>query len=549
MAFLNRLDAKLGRLLRWCDGNMPLVLGFLFAATVCVRYGMALTAWDFLGFPFQRYDPYMYVVKGMEIAAGDWAPIRTHSLGWPVVLGGVFRLWHGSSIFENLTIASFVAIIFSALSFFPLMYIGRKVDGNPRTVVVLAVLFLSSFFLTVPENDSIAMADPLFIFIFLVSICFLYAARTRPLMAFACGALAAMAYFVKPVGIFIVPVACLTFLAWHRHKLKKALHACVLLLSSFVAVSTSFLWQRYAYFGSLFSYGENSKYFADTYTDAWGEVVSAPSFFGYMGTHGIFDYADKFLIGGACFVMAAFLAMAAPYIFGWLRNSVHGAEKINNSAYPLFIICLVWFAGLIPVFHIYNNPRHLLPVVIISLIFAAVGFRHIAEDAHFKNIAYAGIIAFAVLFLFLSFASLVFFSKDKKIAMRDGAVWARHIAPFLKGNIAMGNGSDIVMTQYADSRVGGRGMLDMYAPRSGVYMRYPGKFDTVEALRPWLKSADIDYVVFDDVVKESFPFAPDKHLSIYTGVDFPPYLVPFYSNYESNSQWKIRVFKVIRALL
>ncbi len=546
---MSRLDRFFGRIFAWCEKNPVFVIVIFFAVTLAIRYSLAFLAWRFLHFPFQRYDPYMYTVKGMEIAVGDWSPIRTHGLGWSAVLGAVFRVWHGSSILENLAIASFVAAVFSALSFFPLMYIGKKVDGNPRTLALLAVLFLSSFFLTVPENDSIAMADPLFVFLFLVSVCFLYSARTRLAMAFACGAVAAIAYFTKPVGIFTVPLACATFFLWHCRQWGDALRKCALFVSSFALVSAPFLWQRHAYFGSFFDYGENSKYFADTYAGAWGEAVSAPSFLGYMGTHGMLDYANKFLIGGVCFVAAAFLAMTAPYILSWVKNAAHGAEKGTGAAYPLFVGCAVWFVGLIPVFHIYGNPRHLLPAVALSLVLAATGFRRFADATRLKNVAYAGISLFAALFLFLSFASLVFFSKDKKVAMRDGAVWARHLAPLLKGNVAIGNGSDILMMQYPDSRVGGKGMLDMYAPQSGVAVRYPGMFSAVEAFRPWLKTGDIDYVVFDDVVKESFPFAPDKYLSIYTGTDFPPYLVPFYSNYESNSQWKVRVFSVNKDLL
>src|SRR3989344_7760739 len=177
MAFMTRAEHFFGGLLARCERHPALTTAFFFAFTLAVRYGFAFAAWGFFGFPFQRYDPYMYVVKGLEIAAGDFSPIRTHGLGWPVVLGAVFRFWHGSSVFENLAISSTVATFFSALALFPLLYLMKKIDTHPRTFFLLLVLFSTSFLLTLPENDSIAMADPLFTFLFLVSLCFLYAAR------------------------------------------------------------------------------------------------------------------------------------------------------------------------------------------------------------------------------------------------------------------------------------------------------------------------------------------------------------------------------------
>lgn len=548
MAVMDYMERFFGRLFSWCERNLLLVTVFFFALTAAIRCGFAFTAWRFFGFPYQRYDPYMYVVKGMEIVAGDWSPVRTHGLGWPAVLGGIFRIWHGSSAFENLVIASIVAALLSALSLLPFLYIGKKIDAHPHAYLLSLVLFSSSFLLTLPENDSIAMADPLFVLLFLISLCFLYGSRRRqPLLAMG-GAVAGLAYFVKPVGLFIVPVIVLSYWLWTEDKWRAA-RGIVLFICVFAAVSAPFLLARHAVFGSFFSYGENSKYFSDTYTDAWGEAVSPVSFITYLATHGMGDYIDKFVIGGFLFVFGMFLSAMTPYFFGFLHYSSREAGVFNDRLYPLWIACVVWIVGLTPVFHIYGNPRHLLPLIPLCILMGAVGLRHLAGGMHRPAIAYAGIIVFSFIFLIVPFSITVFFSKEKHVIMRDGAIWARELAPLLAGNVAIGNGSDILMMQYPDSRVGGRGMLDMYAPQSHVAVRYPGKFDRVEDFRAWLKSADIAYVVFDDVVKESFAFAPDKYLSIYTGVDFPPYLVPFYSNYEGNSQWKVRVFRVNRQLL
>lgn len=545
---MNRLDAFLGRLFAWCARNPVPVLAFFFVLSLCMRYVLAFSAWRFLGFPFQRYDPYLYTVKGLEIAAGDWSPLAAHGIGWPAVLGGVFSLWRGSSIFENMAIASFVAVFFSAAALFPLMAIARRAGADAYALLMLAALFASSFFLALPENDSIAMADPLFIFLFLSALAFLYMARVRPALLAAAGVVASAAYWTKPVGIFIVPVIALSYWFWERDR-RKAVVGIALFAFFFVAASAPFLAARHAAFGSFFDYAENSKYFADTYTDAWGEAVPRVPFTEYVATHGIPAVTDKFLIGGLLFVIGMLLATVLPYFFGWLRFVAHEDGFADDRLYPLWIACAVWIAGLVPVFHIYSNPRHVIILTPVCLVVGALGFERLARGMRLQNVARAGMAVAASVFLVASFSMLVFFSKDKKIAMRDGAVWARELAPLLSGNVAMGNGSDILMMQYPDARAGGGGMLSMRAPLSGVAVRYPGKFGSMEALRPWLRAADIGYVVLDDAVKESFSFAPDKYLSIYTGVDFPPYLRQIYSNYESNSQWKVRVFVVDKKLL
>ena len=108
----------------------------------------------------------------------------------------------------------------------------------------------------------------------------------------------------------------------------------------------------------------------------------------------------------------------------------------------------------------------------------------------------------------------------------------------------MGHGSDIFMSFFPDARAGGNGLMSMTAPQSGRKIAYPGKVADLDELRSWLKKRDIDYVILDSVKKRGFAFAPEKYLSIYTGTSFPAYLKEVYSNYETDSQWKVRAFKV-----
>ncbi len=539
----------LKNILNRAERSIGLTIFFFFALTLLVRYFFPFLFWHLTNFPFQRSDPYIYVLKGLEIAHGDWSPIRTHAIGWPLLLAGLFRLVPHVSIFENLVSASLLASALSALSIFPLIYIIKHVDPSPRTHILTMAFFCFAFPLTIIEHSgAIAMSEPLFILLFLISIALLYAAQERPAMLLASTGVAGLAYWVRPNGVFILPVILISYWLWERKKGKRCLAYIAAAIAVFWAIATPFLLQRAVWFGSAFYYGENSKYFSDTYTDAWGSAVPAVPFGTYISTHTVTDYADKFALGGLVLLLTTIFLNTLPYL---LMVTCNVAERgyANKKIYPLYIAFFVWIVGLVPVFHIYYNPRHIMPLIPLFIVLAAHEFNELITKKERRDALMCAGIATAAFFMIGIFSFFLFTSKDRNVQTRDGALWANWLSVRLKGKIAIGNGSDILTMQLPDARIGGRGMFDVIAPHTGLETAYPGKFDDIDSLRPWLKKNAVDYLVLDGVVKTSYAFAPDKYLSIYTGETFPPYLQQVYSNYETNSQWKVRVFSVDRKKL
>lgn len=530
------------RLFTWTE-RRPITASLIaFLVALFIRYTIAIGVWHLIGFPFQRYDPYLYTLKGLEIASGDFSPVRTHAIGWPLALGTLFSFIRGSSIFENLASASLLSVFLNAACVFPFLYLVRRITPSPRIAFIAAGFFIFAFSIILPENDSIAMSEPLFLFLFLSSLAFLYAARQSPLLLHASTAAAAGAYWTRPNGILLLPIILFIYRLWSGGG-TKVYGRMALTMLIFFLLSFPFLYQRYAYFGSGFDYGENGHFFANTYTDAWGAAIPTPSLFDYLSTHSLYDWFFKFGVGGIGLIAVAFFIYLIPHIIGFVFQA-NAPDADRRRLWPLWIACGVWAMGLIPVFHIYYNPRHILPLIPPFFIVSAIGFDALISTHARRNALAAVIVSIQALSLVIYVAIYIFVSQDKYIAMRDGFAWARELAPRLSGAVAIGNGSDILMMMRPDTRVGGHGLLDMEAPRSDTSTAYPGKFDSLDSLTPWLKHHNIRYIIFDDMVKRQFLFAPDKYLSIYTGTDFPYYLREEYSNYDTNSQWKVRAFRI-----
>lgn len=513
-----------------------------FFVALLVRYTIAFGIWHLIGFPFQRYDPYIYTLKGLEIASGDFSPIRTHAIGWPLALGALFSFVRASSIFENLALSSLFAVFLNAACVLPFLYLAWKVAPTARAATIAAGFFIFAFNLILPENDSIAMSEPLFLLLFLSSLAFLHAARQRPVFLNASAAAAAAAYWVRPNGILLLPIILAIYCLWsgNRAQTYARMVAAALL---FAALSLPFLYQRQSYFGSAFDYRENSRFFAETYTDAWGAAIAPQSFGMYLSTRTPEDLFRKFGIGGIGLVAVAFFVYLLPHIAG-MAFQASAPDTDRRRLWPLWIACGIWAVGLIPVFHIYYNPRHILPLIPPMLIVSAIGFDALIGTRPRGNGLAGAVVAMQALSLIIYAAVYIFVSQDKYVAMRDGFAWARELAPRLTGTVAMGNGSDILMMMRPDTRIGGRGMMDMVASASRAAVVYPGKFNSLPELMPWLEESGVSHIVLDDMVKRQFLFAPDKYLSIYTGTDFPYYLREEYSNYDTNSQWKVRSFRI-----
>ena len=518
----------------------------LFLIALVIRLTIVLVVYDLLTAPIQRYDSYIYTLKALEITKGDWSPIRTHSVGWPAFLAAFFYFWQSSSIFENFLYAIIITTIVSSALIFPLAYLSGRLLYLKRNILLVLLSFIFTYSLIIPEGTLIILSEPLFSFLFLLALCFIFKARDQSGFIFLAAAISALAYFVRPTGLFLLPILLISYWLLTKHWLRLRILYSVFIIIIFFVVALPFLYQRHLYFGSAFDYGGNSEYFIENYTSAWGDVFPKTSFFNYLNQHSLTDWFKKFVVAGFFLALTYFFYSILPLIFffiiGW------STSKDNRLWLITKIIFVVWFIGLIPVFSIYYLPRHFFPVLPLALIMAVAGFRQLVGNRENHYRLDSAFIIYQIIILFLSTSILIWamktLAKDISLNRRDALVWAQWAAVNVKGKVAVGDGSDILMMNLSDARIGGRGMMDMIAPQSGLSTIYPGKVEQLDDLREWFREKEVTHLLLDDERWSPVFFLPSKHLKIYTGEDIPDYFKEIYSNYQTNSQWKVRLFKI-----
>ena len=127
------------------------------------------------------------------------------------------------------------------------------------------MLILFAFSSHLITSSTSALTEPLFIFLLLISIYFVIKARENQNYILMASLFGAFAYYVRPNGILILIIILLSFFLLRKEIPNFNYKYIIYILLIFFTVSAPFLYQRYTYFGSAFFYGENSKYFVDTY--------------------------------------------------------------------------------------------------------------------------------------------------------------------------------------------------------------------------------------------------------------------------------------------
>lgn len=514
---------------------------FLFATALRLAVTFKMFYWSL--FPVQMYDPYVYVLKALEIARGDWTPVHTHAIGWSVFLAPVLRMWGARSIFEQFLVGIVAVSAVSGAIVFPLASLAKKYGLSWQATAGTLFAFSVSFAGIIPENNFFIPPEPLFTFLVLCGLNAALSTKNLPLKNTLAGALGGLAYSVRPNGIMLLPIFMAIAVVAPKTGRKEKFMGAALVAAAFLAASAPMLTGRAAAFGGAFDYGENGKYFAERYVDVWG-AAPAPSFYGYLVSHGAMELFNRFVTTGIVLVAVQFCYSLLPSMF-FFAYGLSGTLW-NPAWHPVFIAMGLWLTSLAPIFHLYYLPRHLFPILPLAFLVAGAGadaiLKRIADSKKPFWTAFAAVhVAGLLVFISVNFFISRMLTKDDRRVSRDRMEWSAWAATHLKGTVAAGNGMDI-MLHLPDTAVGGKGMLDLYAPQSGIRITYPGKFDRLEDAMPALKAKKASYVVLDDRVSDPLPFVTDKHLEIYAGMSVPPYFKEVYSNYATNSQSKVRIF-------
>ncbi|HIE41382.1 MAG TPA: hypothetical protein EYP80_01835, partial [Candidatus Aenigmarchaeota archaeon] len=472
----------------------------------------------------------------LEITKGNFVPILTHAIGWSQFMAPFFYLFGSTSIFQNMVYARIISDFVGALSIFPLAYIGKKLLDDKRSLIFLLILFVFSSQLIMSSTS--ALTEPLFTFLLLMSVYFIIKAGENQNYILIASLFGAFAYYVRPNGILVLLIILFSFFLLRREIPKFNYKYIIYIAVIFFAISAPFLYQRYTHFGSAFFYGENSKYFVDTYQQVWSNNVPVPSLMDYLSTHTLTDYFNKFVIYG-------FFNIIFDYVYGVISPLLlffflYGILMyFNNKKFlPLIVVFFIWVIGLTPVWDIFGTPRHLYPTIPFILIFSTVAINEVSKNNRYRNVLLS---LFLIVFILFSLITPVgHWYKSPQSSVHDGLEWGRWAAQNIKGKIAIIEGGDLIMMHLPDTMVSGVGQLDLYAPTSNLSVVRPGYFENLSSAMEWFKEIGVTHLALDDNNINRRPYLRE----IYSGKEIPSYLIEVYSNYDTDSKWKMRIYYV-----
>lgn len=526
---LNSLEQKFNRTFNYFEKHFCLTLIALFILSLAIR--LFLTPYNIV----LREDAYVYLLKSLEITKGNFVPIQTHAIGWSQFMSPFFYLFGSTSIFQNMIYARIISNFVGALSIFPLAYIGRKLLDKKGLIFLLILFAFSSHLIMLSTS---ALTEPLFIFLLMMSVYFIIKARENQNYILTASLFGAFAYYVRPNGIFILPIILFSFFLLRKQIPKFSYKYIIYIVLIFFIVSAPFLYQRYTYFDSPFFYGENSKYFVDTYQQVWSNNVPVPSLMDYLSTHTFTDYFNKFAIHG-------FFRIIFDYVYGVISPLLlffflYGILRYfkDRRYVPLIIVFLIWIIGFTPVWDIFGTARHLYVTIPFILVFSTVAINDIFKNNRYRNVLLS---LFLIVFILFSLITPVgHWYKSPQSPVHDGLEWGRWAAQNIKGKIAIIEGGDLIMMHLPDTKVGGVGQLDLYAPQSNLSVVRPGYFENFSSAMEWFKEISVTHLALDDNNINRRPYLKE----IYSGKEVPLYLTEVYTNYDTDSKWKMKIYYI-----
>ena len=186
------------------------VLCFLFMVTIM-----------FFGTPFKtvlREDAYFYLLKGFEITEGNWVPIRSHSIGWSIILAFFLKLFAIQSLYSGMILSRILSILAIGFSIFPFSGLANKLIDKRSAIIAVLAFALSPILIRTVSSGFAGYSEPVFILLIISTMYFLADSANKPVNLVIATILASLSYYVRPNGIFMLSVILLylTYLLWHR---------------------------------------------------------------------------------------------------------------------------------------------------------------------------------------------------------------------------------------------------------------------------------------------------------------------------------------------
>ena len=493
---------EISKVFSFLEKKFTVTVFLIFLTSLAIR--LVFTPFDVL----PQGDGYIYVLKSLEITRGNFTPIRTHAIGWPLVMAFFFYFFKSESIFRYMIYARIISGIIGALCVFPLACIGSKLFNRKRDVFLLLVFFSFSPYMILYSIS--ALSEPLFTFLLLWCIYFIIRAKENRNNILISSIIGAFAYYVRPNGIFILFIILLSFCILSYISRKQILTSdffyVIFIIFIFFLISAPFLYQRYIHFGSPFFYGENSKFFVDKYEEVWCSNIKNPSIWEYIKTHKYEDYITRFIIDGIGRILVDYSLITNPIILPFFLFGV--IKTFSKPEFiPLIVSLVIWIVCFTPIWSIFHNGRHLVPTLPFILAIGVFGLNIFVKKLRHPYFFILVIVTFFILFslsaCFLAWLRYEYYHKPIQIARLKFAEW---ISKNVKGKIAIPYDGTLIMVYLPDATVGGVGLYDLYAPISNVSIMDPGCFNNISSAMEWFRDMKVTHIVIDKLRIKRKPY-------------------------------------------
>ncbi len=499
------------------------LLSAIFAFALMVRY----IATDFSAVATFTGDSYLYLLKAIEIAHGNWVPPYSHAIGTSMLFAPVVWLLEPISRFELMPLARLFGVVVGALAVVPTWLIARLFVNRFGTVLITLTIAAHPWLI---YYSTIFSSDGLFLILALMALYFSIRSLERPHHILYAILFAALSYYVRANGLFVLVVVVLTYLFAHarvrdrahsliEHTSHLAL-ASVGLIALFFALSAPFLMARYEAFGSAFTYGQNDKYFVEDFTlDVWTPNVPVPSLSEYLSTHTAWEIFHKFAIDG-------FVKLIFSMVHGWEPNSfssvilpilllpfIGGLFLLLSVRRftPVALFMFIFIAGLAPLYSVFAEGRYVVPIIPLVAIVSYVALERAVGTHRYERTILVTLALVIVLWSLITPAMLLM----KRTDQNKLPAWAYVAAEHARGTLVSFDEGDYPMMLLPDTTVAGRNLSELKAPETGLEIVRYGKFDTLKDALEYHRDPRGTWLILSDRTVSLKPYLKELDLPRY----------------------------------
>lgn len=475
-------------------------------------------------------DAYAYLLKAAELTRGETTPIHTHAIGWSVALAPVVWLAQSRSMLAQMNVARIVACAVSAIGVVP-FFVILKATVDDRAGAIALVLF--PFFLQLIAVAVRGMSEPLHMLLLLTALAGALRARQQPVATMVAGVASGLACWVHPTGL-LVPILAVTVLVTAERADRRDLTAAVAIAAIALVVAAPALVQRARAFGGPLDFGDNNRILGESGAEMWSPDVPIPTVRDYLATHSIGAMLRRITIDGLGaelddFAQRSLTLPVVPFaVCGiWLAWR-------SPRARPLAAALLLFLAAWVIPYPVLGAPRHLATILPLAIACLAICLAGLSKVRSGSLIAVALIVALAIGHSTAATVQRYRLRHDEAMA---GVEWGAWTAANVRGRIAIREGQELIMMHLPDAVIGGLDINTMAAPRSGLALVKPGRFDSLDDAMEWMHRNGVTHLVLDYVED------PPKYLEPLRAHPDQPYLTELFST-VGRSAWPVRVVAI-----